>query len=193
MLVEIDPRPHEDGARKRKLRVAIANLLVASISLLALSGCSLGWRAGAGLTANSAGSISGQLFVESHFGMGPIDSGVDVAGSVRDKPTHGTFGADYTLAYRDEDDDDDDSGPSWRAGIYGGIRGVFGGGTVGEGHAGGLLDLLPRIARGDEGVHHFGSGLELGLSSLFKGGRVLGEVTTRLFYEWESKTYGPIY
>jgi hypothetical protein len=160
--------------------------------VFAATGCSLGWRAGAGLSANSAGSISGQLFVESHFGTGPIDSGVDVAGGVRDKATRGTFGADCTLAYRDEEDDDD-SGPSWRAGIYGGIRGVFGGGTVGEGRAGGLLDILPRIARGEEGEHHFGSELELGLSSLFKPTRVLGEITARLFYEWESKSYGPIY
>jgi hypothetical protein len=161
--------------------------------VFASTGCSAGWRAGVGLQANSAGSIGGQVFVESHFGMGPIDAGVDVSGNVRDKPMRGTFGADYTLAYREKEEDDDDSATSWRAGVYGGIRGVFGGHTVGEGRAGGLLDILVRIARANESEHHFGCELELGFSSLFQPTQAVGEITTRLFYELETKTYGPIY
>jgi len=163
-------------------------LLAASAHVL--GGCGLGWRVGAGLHANTEGSVAGELYAGANMGVGfsdrqALEAGVELDASIRSNPARLGTGLTDRVDFRSESDHE---GLGWMVGAYGGVRGLFLDGNLLEDRLGGSFDLLPTLSLSDHTYKHVGIEVQGGVATLdhdpeHEKAPDRAEFAVRLFYE----------
>ena len=169
-------------------RWTAAALLAASATVL--GGCCAGWRLGAGASANTEGSVAGQLFGGFEIGAAFTDRsvlqfGAETDASLRSNPARMGAGLTERGDFRVEPED---KGVGWMFGGYAGVRGLFLDGNLVELRTGASFDILPTISVTGHTYKHVGVEIQGGVATLsvdpeHEKPPDRGEFTLRVFYD----------